>query len=224
MKKAYVCLFACCTIFVLGFALASCNKKDVHSEFDVEYEEKVDICGQSEVKTGECNIAYPYFKDYPELNELIAQKLKEEKEASEGAINHNVGFGDIRTSGKYISFMFNASAYFEGAAHGQTRIFPINYDIEAKKEVSLKDVFLPLSKDYLKIFSEFSYKELTSRVERGEFESSDDLITNGTDIKEDNFSCFNMKGNEVIVVFNQYQVAPYASGISEVNIPLSIFK
>ena len=225
MKKTCFCLLASFTAFVLSSTIASsCSKKDIYREFEVSYEEKTDICGPSGIGNGEYNIVYPYFKDYPELNEIVAKKLKEEKEAVGDAVDHNIGFGDIRTSGKYIGFMFNSSYYHEGAAHGQTKIFPVNYDTETKKEVSLKDVFLPLSKDYLKIFSEFSYKELTSRVERGEFESSDDFITNGTDIEESNFECFNMKGSEVIIVFNQYQVAPYASGISEVNIPLSVFK
>ena len=224
MKKAYFFLFASFMVLIFGITLASCSKKDAHAEFQVEYEEKTDTCDQSGTNGGECNIVYPYFKDYPELNELVAKYLKIAKEEVEGAKDHSLGFGEIRTSGKYISFMFNSYAYFEGAAHGQTRIFPINYDTESKKEVSLDDVFLPLSKDYLKIFSKFTYKELTSRVEKGEFDSSDDLITNGTDIKEENFACFNMKGSEVIVVFNQYQVAPYSSGISEVSIPLSVFK
>lgn len=224
MKKACFCLLASFIGFSLIFGITSCSKKDAYGEFEVKYEEKTDVHGPSGIGKGEYNIVYPYFKDYPELNELVSKKLKELKEESEGAMDHYVGFGDIRTSGKYIGFMFSSSAYFEGAAHGQTRIYPVNYDTETKNEVSLKDVFLPLSKDYLKIFSEFSYKELTSRVEKGEFESSDDFITDGTDIKEDNFHCFNMKGNEVIVLFNEYQVAPYSSGISEVSIPLSMFK
>lgn len=93
-----------------------------------------------------------------------------------------------------------------------------------KKEVTLKDIFSSLSKDYLETFSEFTSQELTNRVEKGEFESNYDFISEGTDMKEENFSCFNLKGSEVIVVFNQYQVAPYSSGISEVSIPLSVFK
>ena len=204
----------------------SCNKKDMYNEFEVEYEEKVEMIEKAGSE-GKYKIVYPYFKDYPELNEIVAKRVEEEKKYvndAMGIMEHDVGFGEIKTSGKYIGFMFNMYSYFEGSAHGENHIYSLNYDTEAKKEVTLKDVFLPLSKDYLKIFSEFSYKELTSRVEKDELNSNDDFITEGTDMKEINFSCFNMKGKEVIVVFNQYQVAPYSSGISEVSIPLSAFK
>ena len=74
------------------------------------------------------------------------------------------------------------------------------------------------------IFSDFTQKELNSRVEKEELISSDDFIKEGTKADEKNFACFNLKGGEVILVFNQYQVAPYSSGISEVSIPLNIFK
>ena len=139
-------------------------------------------------------------------------------------IEHDVSFGEIRTSGKYIGFMFNMTSYFKGDAHPTTQIFSLNYDSEAKKEVGLKDVLSPLSADYLNILSKFAYKELISRVEKDELKSSEDLISEGTDIKEANFACFNLKGSEFLVVFNQYQVAPYSSGISEVSVPISVFK
>ena len=220
MKKITFCfvLISWLIIFV------ACNKGNSWNEFEVNYEKREENVEQKE---GKYNISYPFFKDYPELNEAIKERVEFEKKyisEAKDMLEYDVNFGDIRTSGKYIGFMFNTSSYFKGDTHPTAQIYSFNYDMEEKREVKLNDIFSPLSKDYLKIFSEFCYKELTARVERGELASSDDFITEGTDIKEANFSCFNIKGSEVIIVFNQYQVAPYSSGISEVSIPLNIFK
>lgn len=220
MKKIYFVFFVVFCVFY------SCGKNSNYKEFKVDYEEKTETF-QKEGSEGKYKIAYPHFKDYPEFNEILKKRIKEEKQYVNDAkdlLEYDVSFGEIRTSGKYIGFMFNMTLYFLGDAHPSVQVFSVNYDAEAKKEVFLKDVFSPLSKDYLNIFSDFTYKELTSRVEKEELVSSDDFIREGTTAEERNFACFNLKGREVILVFNQYQVAPYASGISEVSVPLNIFK
>ncbi|MGP1415591.1 MAG: RsiV family protein [Treponema sp.] len=220
MKKIYLVFFVAFCVFY------SCSKSGNWEEFKVEYEEKTETF-QKEGVDGKYRISYPYFKDYPEFNEIVKKRIEEEKEYINDArdlLEHDVSFGEIRTSGKYIGFMFNMTSYFLGDAHPSVQVFSVNYDSEAKEEVSLNDVFSPLSKDYLKIFSDFTCKELTSRVEREELTSSDEFIKEGTMPEEKNFACFNLKGSEVILVFNQYQVAPYSSGISEVSVPLNIFK
>ena len=216
-----------CFVFLVVFSVFySCNKSGNWKEFKVEYEEKVENL-QKEGINGKYKLAYPSFKDYPEFNEIVNRRIEEEKtyiNKAEDLLEYDLSFGDIRTSGKYLGFMFNITTYFLGDAHPSVQVFAVNYDTEAKKEASLKDVFSPLSSNYLNIFSEVTYKELKSRVEREELTSSEDFIKEGTTADKKNFSCFNLKGSEVIVVFNQYQVAPYSSGISEVSIPLSTFK
>ena len=216
-----------CFVFLVVFSVFySCNKSGNWKEFKVEYEEKVENL-QKEGINGKYKLAYPFFKDYPEFNEIVNRRIEEEKtyiNKAEDLLEYDLSFGDIRTSGKYLGFMFNVTTYFLGDAHPSVQVFAVNYDTEAKKEASLKDVFSPLSSNYLNIFSEVTYKELKSRVEREELTSSEDFIKEGTTADKKNFSCFNLKGSEVIVVFNQYQVAPYSSGISEVSIPLNTFK
>lgn len=216
-----------CFVFLVVFSVFySCNKSGNWKEFKVEYEEKVEKL-QKEGINGKYKLAYPFFKDYPEFNEMVNKRIEEEKtyiNKAEDLLEYDLSFGDIRTSGKYLGFMFNVTTYFLGDAHPSVQVFAVNYDTEAKKEASLKDVFSPLSSNYLNIFSEVTYKELKSRVEREELTSSEDFIKEGTTADKKNFSCFNLKGSEVIVVFNQYQVAPYSSGISEVSIPLNTFK
>ncbi|MGP1438335.1 MAG: RsiV family protein [Treponema sp.] len=220
MKKFYFVFLIVAVVFY------SCDKNSNLKEFKVEYEEKTETF-QKDGLDGKYKITYPYFKDYPEFNEIIKKRIEEEKQYVNDAkdlLEYDASFGEIRTSGKYIGFMFNITVYFLGDAHPSVQVYSVNYDVEAKKQAMLKDVFEPLSKDYLNIFSNFTYKELTSRVEKEELTSSDDFIKEGTTPEERNFACFNLKGSEVILVFNQYQVAPYSSGISEVSIPLNIFK
>lgn len=220
MKKFYF-------VLALGlFFFYSCEKGNNWKEFNVEFESKTETL-QKEGIDGKYKISYPYFKDYPEFNEIVKKRIEEERiyiNKAQDLLEHDVSFGEIRTSGKYIGFMFNMTSYFVGDAHPSVQVYSVNYDSEAKKEVNLKDVFEPLSKDYLEILSKFTYNELTTRVEKEELLSSDDFIKDGTLADEKNFNCFNLKGSEVILVFGQYQVAPYSSGISEVSIPLNIFK
>ena len=158
-----------CFIFFVSFCVFySCSKNGNWKEFKVEYEEKTETFKKDNIE-GKYSLSYPYFKDYPEFNEIVEEKVKEEKEyitKAEDLLEYDLSFGEIRTSGDYIGFMFNVSTYFLGDAHPSVLVFSVNYNSKTKKQATLKDVFAPLSKDYLKVFSDFSYKELTSRVEK----------------------------------------------------------
>ena len=67
-------------------------------------------------------------------------------------------------------------------------------------------------------------KQLSAQVKKGKLTSSDDWITQGTEPTQENFDLFKLEKNSVRFVFEQYQVAPYASGMPEIVVPLTLFK
>ena len=46
----------------------------------------------------------------------------------------------------------------------------------------------------------------------------------GTEPAAENFSVFKLEKDAVRIIFAQYQVAPYSSGMPEITVPRTLFK
>lgn len=110
---------------------------------------------------------------------------------------------------KYLSFVINIY-YYSGGAHGITEVDTFNYDLIAKKEISITD-FLGSSQSALEKLSQLSSAEITSKIESGGVTIDDNLkqmISQGTQPTTDNYQNFNFNYNSLTIYFQQYQVAP----------------
>ena len=123
----------------------------------------------------------------------------------------------------YISFFLTIYQY-TGGAHGTTTLIPVTYSKQTKKLLSLEELVKPTRKDWLSALSTEARKQLSAQVKKGKLTSSDDWITQGTEPTQENFDLFKLEKNSVRFVFEQYQVAPYASGMPEIVVPLTLFK
>lgn len=114
-----------------------------------------------------------------------------------------------------IEFGFNK---FTGGAHGIPYTIMLHYDLKSNKNLILKDLFVANS-DYLGTISKLSAEDLM--VRSAEISSDTSFINNGTAPKEENFKNFSVKNDTLKLIFDPYDVAPYAAGPQLVKIPIA---
>ncbi len=104
---------------------------------------------------------------------------------------------------------------YSGGAHGISQLNYITVDLENNKIIQLKDLFKP-NVNYTSIINKAINAQLIKRQAEGEVFFIGPGGFNG--IKEDQNFYIDSNGN-IIIVFNVYEIAPYAAGVVEV--PLS---
>jgi hypothetical protein len=111
------------------------------------------------------------------------------------------------------SFKFVFFFYNNGAAHPGDYTITINYDLEAGRELSLADLFLPDS-NYLEPVSRYCIAELGKRDIgfAGAFEDGARPIP-------ENYRSWNITPDGLMITFDTYQVAPGAAGPQVVLVP-----
>lgn len=100
---------------------------------------------------------------------------------------------------------------YTGGAHGLTTKISYNYDLKTGKEIKLKDLFK----------EGFDYKNIIDKKVREDIAKEKDIyFENGALFKgvSEN-QAYYLNKNGVIVYFQQYEIAPYSSGIREFKIP-----
>ena len=181
----------------------------------------------------EADIDYPVFEKEPLLNAQISDIVQKSLEAfnneffsAESPAYPQVFEFDIDSSSVYedtnhISFLLNVYQ-FTGGAHGTTSLIPITYSKQTKKLLSLEEAVQPTRKDWLSVLSTEARKQLNTQVQK--FASSEDWISKGTEPAKENFAIFTLEKNSVRIIFSQYQVGPYSSGMPEIIVPRTLFK
>ncbi len=123
-----------------------------------------------------------------------------------------------------LSVALNESEYIAGAAHPQNLISTLNYDLRTGKRVRLADLFTKGS-DYLKRLSDYAIPELAKQLEvPAEDKDRMDEITSGAAPRPDNYQEFLIAKEGLVVVFNTYQVGPYAIGAPRVAVPYALLQ
>ncbi len=104
---------------------------------------------------------------------------------------------------------------YSGGAHGISYQKYFNIDTEDNKVLALKDLFKD-NVDYKKIINTEIKTQIQERSIKGEyfFPGSQGF----TSIKEDQEYYINSLGN-IVIIFNIYEIAPYAAGLVEFSIP-----
>ncbi len=118
---------------------------------------------------------------------------------------------------EFISIAMPTSNYSAGAAHPNNYTVVFNYDVKERKVVELGDLF-GRGSSYLEVIAAFSEVEVTRQLQ--EYGFADEAgIAFGTYPKSENYRNFVIKNRQLVILFDPYQVAPYAAGGQEVVIP-----
>ena len=190
---------------------------------------------QNMVENGEgyeINIYYPFTKD-DTLNNHIKTRLelyikdikfqasKYESEVQKGKYKLDVSFNVTSGNDGYISYIFTVTQDIK-FMHPNEYIFVINYDKNNSKIITAEDIEKMYPNLYYNL-SEYTYKELLKNEEIKNMGALD-LLEEGTKANKYNFMDIAFKDNNMLVMFEKYQVAPYVLGTFEVQVPLEYLK
>ncbi|MGI5074847.1 DUF3298 and DUF4163 domain-containing protein [Treponema vincentii] len=183
----------------------------------------------------EADIDYPVFEKEPLLNAQVSDIVQKNLEAFNNeffsaeapaypqAFEFDMDSSSVYEDANHISFLLNVYQ-FTGGAHGTTSLIPVTYSKQTKKLLSLEEAVQPTRKDWLSALSTEARKQLNDQVKKQTFASDEDWINKGTEPSKENFSVFKLEKNAVRIIFSQYQVGPYSSGMPEIVVPRSLFK
>lgn len=121
----------------------------------------------------------------------------------------------LRPSQEAVSLVFEIWTY-TGGAHGNLDIITLNYSLITGQRLNFVDIFEDVDKA-LSLLSGQSRKVLSRRLAGGRM---DQWILDGTTQDVNNFSSIGLTRQGVRVYFQPYQVAAWAAGAQEVDIPL----
>jgi hypothetical protein len=112
-----------------------------------------------------------------------------------------------------LSVLFS-NLFYLGGAHPGSYHRSVNYDFTTGRVLSLGDLFVP-GAPYLERIAEYCIGQLNQRLD---FEIWDD---GATPIPE-NYQVWSITAEGLLVVFDEYQVAPYAAGPQRVVVPYDV--
>lgn len=168
--------------------------------------------------------AYQHFNDV--VDQLLNQQIMDFKQEAQQAFqNEPVPNSEIKCtltityeiaflSDRLISVLYNIDTYL-GGAHPLELAHTLNYDFANQAVLDLSDLFEPQA-PYLKRLADYCINELTRR-EAYEFPE-------GAQPTQENYRHWLIKPQGIEIIFDPYQVAPYALGRQRVLIPFSILQ
>ncbi len=172
------------------------------------------------------SLSYPQIREDKDFNAAvlkIIQKLVTDFKSVQTAVDRDFGPGSLDISYEvsyrtpsFVSLAFSVEEYVSGTAHGGHFSISMNYDFQEKKNLALGDIFDPGTK-YVEEISKIAI-DMLQKQERERL--ADGWVENGAGPDAKNFSVFNLTKTSLFLIFNEYQIAPYAAGAFGLEIPL----
>lgn len=110
-------------------------------------------------------------------------------------------------NGKYLSFIDQGYLYYDKAAHPTSWKNGVTFDVETGKQVAWQDIIRPEDANA------FSLKNINTKIFLSKYVLSS--YFNGLTELPKNY--YLDKNQTIHFIFNQYEVAPYSSGIIDIN-------
>lgn len=179
-------------------------------------------------KNFSATLAYPSFKGISDISlqnkvnkyftDLIDQREQNIRQLLTANMNSDVKYS-LKTSylvtyntNKILSVPFVISTY-TGGAHNTIEEVAYNIDLATGDEISLESLFKP----------DFNYTNVINNEISGQIQANQSKYFPGAfnGIKAD--QGYYLKGNDLVIFFQPYEIAPFSSGIPEFKIPITIF-
>jgi len=114
--------------------------------------------------------------------------------------------------GNIISLQIKIEGMSDGAAHPYHVTLAFNYDLEKGQEITFNQLFLH-GVNALQTVAAYCKTELAKR------EIGFEGFAAGAEPTVENYAIWNLSAKGLVIVFNEYQVAPYVAGPQSVTIP-----
>ncbi|GAA0086708.1 hypothetical protein UT300007_31490 [Clostridium sp. CTA-7] len=154
-------------------------------------------------------------KEILDWTDMWIKDVKDVSEEFNPTIPYQLNARYTLTNDKKILSFFIDYYQFSGGAHGITTRKTYNVDISTGEKLELKDLFKK-GYDYKKFINEVIQKEINKNPEYY-FTGKDGF--NG--IKDD--QSFYIDNGKIIIHFPYYEIAPYAGGMPEFEIPYEVY-
>ena len=150
-------------------------------------------------------------------NEFIASYEEFSKEIPESGLGWYYK-GNVRVNvleDTLLSIIIDED-YFTGGAHGGMGTYFININPSTGEKVTLADVLRPGYEEDLRSVGESVFREQRQLADTASYQFNNYEFPNGAFALNDNYGFSN---DGIIFFFNNYEIAPYAAGPTEVFIP-----
>jgi len=156
------------------------------------------------------------FKNYVKADMPHMQTLPESVKHNGFNINYDI---DVVKPVNHIliSLRLSIEGMQAGRAHPYHTHQVLNFDLNKGKVLTLKDLFKSRA-NYLSVFAKYASKELNDKLQ------DKWMINDGTAPLAKNYQLWNLEDDGILITFEEYQVAPYAAGPQEVEVPYSLLK
>lgn len=194
--------------------------------------------------TYSAELDYPFFLNYPTLNDLLGKLVKADEGSFSKAYN-KAGFEALTSepgrifklkvetvfcydSKEFVSTILKSYA-LTGGANGDTHFISLTYDKAAQKPIDLKGF---LTKRYgkekfknaLSRLSEEVRYRLTQFASEKKIAFDEKVFKKATDANLKNFPHFAVTDDTLVVQFEQGSVFSYADGTPQVEVPLAMLQ
>lgn len=129
----------------------------------------------------------------------------------------SISWKPAQINSRYVSLILHLDA-FEGGANLRQEARTFNYDVQAKRAVTLSDLF-PGEPGYLERVSTYTRQVLEGNL--GE-NTTPDFLNEGTKPTLGSFEWFTFTDEFITFTFPKYQVAPGAAGEQTVTMPRNV--
>ncbi|MDD2786338.1 MAG: DUF3298 and DUF4163 domain-containing protein [Patescibacteria group bacterium] len=149
--------------------------------------------------------------------QTFARLLKTEGKASPGPFVLQNNYSIYNVSSNVVSIVFNGYEY-TGGAHGISIVETFVFDTSTGKRLTFDDIFKSDS-DYLKIVSDYAIAELSKKPDMDV-----EGLKSGAAPDLKNYQYYYLNQDGLVIIFPEYQVAPYAAGPQVVTVPYASLK
>lgn len=143
-----------------------------------------------------------------------ADALKEMPDLTTGSFI-DIQYQTLYNANGLLSVQFKVMAYRAGAAHPGSFSMPFNVNLANGRLLELSDLFTPAS-NALTSLANFCTDEIKKRDAA--------FWTDGAAAKAENYRSWNITPDGLLITFDEYQVAPYAAGPQQVQVPFAQIK
>jgi hypothetical protein len=151
----------------------------------------------------------------PQIDDFKKAVAETPKDPTFAASLLDVKYNLLFQNNSSASIKFDFQTYISGAAHPYHTITTVNYDLAQSRQVALNELFLPNS-NYLDMIANYCLAELQKQPV-----GFDPVFSAGAEPKPENYEDWNISPNGLVITFDQYQVAPGASGSIPIVMPYS---
>lgn len=154
-------------------------------------------------------------RDFVLIGVAEFRKLMQETVSSPGPLVMQMDYSIHHVKSGIVSIVFRGYQY-TGGAHGLSTFETFIFDTSDGQSLSFEEIFKENS-NYLQVISDYVTAELSKQVD-----ADTDWIKTGASADPKNYRYYYLTQEGLVVIFPEYQVAPYAAGPSTVTVPYDV--